>query len=75
VTSFISNIELSSLSPDSLSSFIVDRGILAGQSFSFNVGQRAFVFVNDDLTGFSETNDLLVEITGYSGTLSDQIFA
>jgi len=74
VTSFDSNIELASLSYDVLSAYVDENSVGAGQSFAFNVGSRSFVFVNDGLSSFSASSDLIVEITDHAGVLSDQIF-
>ena len=74
VTSFDSNIELPTLSYDVLSAYLDDNGVGPGQSFAFNVGSRSFVFVNDGVSGYSASSDLIVEITDHTGVLSDQIF-
>jgi len=36
---------------------------------SFTFGTRTFVAINDATSGFSQTTDAIIEITGLTGTL------
>ncbi|MDB9492846.1 hypothetical protein PN478_20305, partial [Dolichospermum circinale CS-534/05] len=40
----------------------------------FTIGSKSYVAINDSTAGFSATNDAIVEITGYKGTLSTSSF-
>ena len=40
----------------------------------FTIGSKSYVAINDSTAGFSATNDAIVEITGYKGTLSINSF-
>ena len=40
-------------------------------TFADTTGMRTFIALNDGVAGFSASNDAIVEITGYSGSLSN----
>jgi len=40
-------------------------------SFADTAGPRTFLAINDATAGFSATNDAIVEITGFSGSLAN----
>ncbi len=40
-------------------------------TFTVDVGSRTFLAINDDTAGFSAASDAIIEITGFTGNLSD----
>jgi Ca2+-binding RTX toxin-like protein len=43
--------------------------------FSFSNGSRTFIALNDDVAGYQQSNDAIIEITGYIGAINSNIFA
>jgi len=65
----------SSLSAGDLSQVLNNRSFGSNLAASFTLGSgdstRTFLALNDNRAGFQANNDMLIEITGYSGNLSD----
>ena len=41
------------------------------KAVAFTYGNQTFLALNDKTAGFSSTSDTLIDITGYSGSLSN----
>ena len=64
-----------SLSAADLGQVLNNRSFGANLAASFSLGSgsgiRTFLALNDNRAGFQANNDMVIEITGYSGNLSD----
>ncbi|HBU25918.1 MAG TPA: hemolysin-type calcium-binding region, partial [Synechococcales bacterium UBA8138] len=64
-----------SLNAGDLGQVLNSRSFGANLAASFSLGSgsgiRTFLALNDNRAGFQANNDMVIEITGYSGNLSD----
>jgi Ca2+-binding RTX toxin-like protein len=59
------------LTEDGIGAVLTDAAFAANAAATFGFGERTFLALNDGLAGFQEAFDAVIEITGYSGSLSD----
>ena len=59
-----------SLSESDVQAILTSGAFVANGAATFTVGTQTFVALNDDTAGFRAASDMVVEITGFSGSLS-----
>lgn len=57
-----------------ISAKLTTTAFTANSAAQFSFGTRTFVAINDATAGFNANSDAIVEVTGFSGTLSNSIF-
>ena len=64
----------SSLTSDSITALLTTTNFLASGASTFTFGSgaglRTFIALNDTIAGYDSTTDGIIEITGYTGTLT-----
>ncbi|NEP76700.1 bluetail domain-containing putative surface protein, partial [Okeania sp. SIO2G5] len=63
--------EAASLSEGDLQSVLTTTAFVAHGAATFTVGAQTFVALNDKGSGFDRTTDAIIEITGFTGELSE----
>lgn len=66
---------VASLTQESLSGVLTAGSFRANQAATFSFGDRTFLALNDGSAGFQAANDGVIEITGYSGSLTNLAIA
>jgi uncharacterized protein len=64
-----------SLSEADISAVLTTSDFTANGAATFTFGSRTFLALNNAIAGFSATDDAIIEITGYSGNLSNLAIA
>ena len=65
---------VSGLNATAISNALTTINFGADAAALFTIGSKRYVAINDGTAGFSATNDAIVDITGYKGTLSTSSF-
>ncbi|MBD2108168.1 bluetail domain-containing putative surface protein [Nodosilinea sp. FACHB-13] len=66
---------VASLNQAGISAILTAGAFGANRAATFSLGSRTFVALNNDTAGFQETSDAVVEITGFSGSLTNLAIA
>ncbi|WP_414570071.1 bluetail domain-containing putative surface protein [Nostoc sp. CCY 9925] len=65
---------VSGLTQTAISAVLTNSSFVANRAATFSFGSRTFVALNNDTAGFS-TSDAVIEITGFSGSLTSLAIA
>jgi len=66
---------VASLTQAGISAVLTGGSFGANRAASFSLGSRTFLALNDGTAGFQEASDAVVEITGFSGSLTNLAIA
>ncbi|MDZ8241395.1 MAG: bluetail domain-containing putative surface protein [Nostoc sp. ChiQUE01a] len=66
---------MSGLTQTAISAVLTNSSFVANRAATFSFGSRTFVALNNDTAGFQSTSDAVIEITGFSGSLTSLAIA
>ena len=62
---------VASLKPSSIQAVLTTTRFESGTAATFTSGSKTYLAINDNTAGFQSSNDAIIDITGYSGNLSN----
>lgn len=62
---------MASLTESGIAAVLTGASFVANRGATFSFGSRSFLAINDSTAGFSAATDALIEITGFSGSLTN----
>jgi Ca2+-binding RTX toxin-like protein len=66
---------VTALTQAGISTVLTSSSFAANQAATFSFGSQTFIALNDGTAGFQENSDAVIEITGFSGSLTSLVIA
>ncbi|WP_052304580.1 bluetail domain-containing putative surface protein [Nostoc punctiforme] len=66
---------VSALTQGSISAVLTNGSFVANRAATFSYGSRTFLALNNGTAGFQDTSNAVIEITGFSGSLTNLAIA